>query len=76
MLYPGEKLGPSKGLNPLMAILQQNKTKTKVHPVKDYQELNHHINAFTAVADVYAAKLHKSWQKGFTVSLLDLNGLG
>ena len=68
--YPEDKLGPPKGLILLIAVMQLN--KTKVRPVMDYRELNHHIDAFTANADVYAAKLHKWWQKGANVSLLDL----
>ena len=44
--YPEEKLGPPKGLVPLMAVLQQN--KSKVRPVMDFRELNHHVDAFTA----------------------------
>ena len=36
--YPNQKLGPPKGLIPLMAIVQQN--KSKVRPVLDYRELN------------------------------------
>lgn len=70
ILYPEEKLGPPKGLIPLMAILQQN--KSKVRPVMDFQELNHHVDAFTVDADVSAAKLRESQQKGSNVSLLDL----
>ena len=53
--YPEEKLGPPKGLIPLMAVLHQN--KTKVRPVMDYWELNHHVDVFTANADVCTAKL-------------------
>ena len=55
--YPEDKLGAPKGLISLMAILQQN--KTKVRPVMDYQELNHHVNVFMANADICAAKLRK-----------------
>ena len=68
--YPEDKLGPLKGLIPLMAILQEN--KTKVRPVMDYRELNHHVDAFTATADVCAVKLCEWQQKGANVSLLDL----
>ena len=60
--YPEDKLGSPKGLIPLMAVLQQN--KTKMHPVMDYRELNHHVNAFMANADVCAAKLCEWRQKG------------
>ena len=68
--YPEDKLGPPKGLIPLMAVLQQN--KAKVRPVMDYRELNHHVGAYTANADVCAAKLREWRQKGANVSLLDL----
>ena len=68
--YPEEKLGPPKGLISLMAILMQN--KSKVHPVMDFWELNHHVIAFTANTDVCMAKLHEWRQKGSSVSLLDL----
>ena len=68
--FPEDKLGPLKGLIPLMAALQQN--KKKVRPVIDYWELNHHVDTFTANAVVCAAKLHDWWQKGANVSLLDL----
>ena len=53
-----------------MAELQLN--KTKVRPVMDYQELHYHVDAFTANADVCAAKLHELRPKGANVSLLDL----
>ena len=43
--YPESKLGPPKGLIPLMAILQES--KQKVRPVMDYRELNEHVNAHT-----------------------------
>ena len=59
-----------KGLIPLMAELQQN--KTKVHPVMDYRELNHHVDAFIANVDICAAKPCKWQQRGANVSLLDL----
>ena len=50
--YPESDLGPPKGLIPLMAILQES--KQKVRPVMDYRELNEHVNAYTANADVCA----------------------
>ena len=46
--YPEDKLGPSKGLIPLMTVIQQN--KQKVRPVLDYRELNDHVDPFTAYA--------------------------
>ena len=53
--YPYKKLGPPKGLIPLMAVAQHN--KAKVRPVMDYCKLNAHVDAFTADADVCASKL-------------------
>ena len=37
----------------------------------DYWELNHHVDKFTANADVCTAKLHEWRQKGANISLLD-----
>ena len=65
---PQEWLGPSKGLIPLMAIVQH--TKGKGHTVMDYRELNEHVDAFTA--DVFTAKLREWHQQGVHVALLDL----
>uniref|UniRef100_A0A5S6QBX6 Peptidase A2 domain-containing protein n=1 Tax=Trichuris muris TaxID=70415 RepID=A0A5S6QBX6_TRIMR len=44
--YNERKLGPAKGLIPLMAVTQHN--KGKVRPVMDFRELNTYIEAFTA----------------------------
>ena len=41
ILYPGDTLGPLKGLIPRMAIVQEN--KQKVRPVMDYREFNEHL---------------------------------
>jgi len=68
--YPADELGPPKGLIPLMAVLQEN--KQKVRPVMDYRELNEHVDAFTASADVCAHKLRDWRQQGSDVSVLDL----
>ena len=68
--YPEDKLGAPKGLIPLMAVVQHN--KSKVRPVLDYRELNKHIEAYTADADVCASKLREWRQKGSNVSVLDL----
>ena len=68
--YPYKKLGPPKGLIPLMAVAQHN--KAKVRPVMDYRELNAHVDAFTANADVCANKLREWRQLGSNVCLLDL----
>ena len=68
--YPEDKLGPLKGLIPLMAVIQQN--KQKVRPVLDYRELNDHVDPFTACADICTKKLREWWQAGLNVSVLDL----
>ena len=68
--YPYKKLGPPKGLIPLMAVAQHN--KAKVRPLMDYRQLNAHVDAFTADADVCASKLREWRQLGSNVSLLDL----
>ena len=62
-----EELGSPKGLIPLMAVLQQY--KSKLRPVMDFRQLNCYVDVFTANADVCAAKWR---QKGPNVSLLDL----
>ena len=61
---------PLKRLIPLMAVLQQH--KSKVCPVMDFRQLNRYVDVFTANADVCAAKLRERRQKGLNVSLLDL----
>ena len=68
--YKEEKLGPPQGLIPLMAVLQQH--KSRVRPVMDFRQLNCYVDVFTANADVSAAKLREWRQKGSNVSLLDL----
>ena len=55
--YPESKLGPPKGLIPLMAILQES--KQKVRPVMDYRELNEHVNAYMANADMCAQTMRE-----------------
>ena len=68
--YLEDKLGPLKGLIPLMAVIQQN--KEKIRPVLDYQELNDHVDPFTARADICTEK-SREWQRaGSNVSVLDL----
>ena len=68
--YDDEKLGPAKGLIRLMAIIQQN--KDKVRPVMDFRELNSHVDAFTASADVCADKI-RGWRRlGTNVAIVDL----
>lgn len=70
MPYPEKRLGPPKELVPLMAVIQHN--KQKVHLVMEYREFNEHVDAFTANADAYAAKLRECRKEGANVSLLDL----
>ena len=68
--YDGKKMGPAKGLIPLMAIVQQN--KDKVRPVMDFRELNSHVDAFTANADVCADKIREWRRLGTNVAIVDL----
>lgn len=60
----------SKSLEPLMTVVQQN--RSKVRPLMDYRELNVHVDAYTADADVCASKLRECRRKGSNVALLDL----
>ena len=68
--YDDMKYGPAKGLIPLMAVIQQN--KAKVRPVMDFRELNTHVDAFTANADVCADKLREWRRQGINVTVIDL----
>ena len=68
--YDDEKLGSVKGLIPRMAILQQNKEKVRL--VMDFRELNSHVDAFTATADVCADKLREWRRQGTNVAIVDL----
>ena len=52
LLYPKEDLGPSKGLIPLMAVVQEH--KQKVQPVLDFWVLNSFVEAFTTNTGVLA----------------------
>ena len=52
--YPHEKIGPPKGLIPLMPIVQEK--KAKVRPGMDNWKLNQYVNTSTADADVCASK--------------------
>ena len=71
MPYSEDKLGPPKGLIPLMAVVQ----KKKVCPVLDYQELNGFVDAFTANAEVCMQKLREWQQQGVNMSLIDLQNV-
>ena len=68
--YSEDKLGPPKGLIPLVAVIQQN--KQKIRPVLDYRELNDHMDPFTARADICTEKLREWCRAGSNVSVLDL----
>ena len=68
--YDDKKMGPAKGLIPLMAIVQQN--KDKVRPVMHFRELNSHVDAFTANADVCADKIREWRRLGTNVAIVDL----
>ena len=68
--YDDAELGEPKGLIPLMAVVQQN--KSKVRPVLDFRELNGFIDAYTAEADVCSHKLREWRKQGVNVSLVDL----
>ena len=65
-----EKLRHAKGLIPLMAIVQQN--KDKVRPVMDFRELNSHVDAFIANADVCSDKIREWRRLGTNVAIVDL----
>ena len=52
-----------------MAIFQQN--KDKVRPVMDFRELNSHVDAFTANADVCADKIREWRRLGTNVAIVD-----
>ena len=68
--YDEARLGPPRGLIPLMAVDQPN--KQKVRPVMDYRELNSHITAHTAEADVCAEQLRRWRRRGKDVAIVDL----
>ena len=53
-----------------MAVIQQN--KAKVRPVMDFRELNTHVDAFTANADVCTDKLREWRRQGTNVTVIDL----
>ena len=68
--YDEQRLGPPRGLIPLMAVRQRN--KDKVRPVLDYREINSHITAHTADADVCAEQLRLWRRRGNDVAIVDL----
>ena len=68
---PGEQTWTPKDLIPLMAILQEN--KQKVRPVMDYRELNEHVNAYMANADVCTQTMREWRQLGPQAAIVDLH---
>ena len=68
--YDEGKLGPAKGLIPLLAVVQVN--KAKVRPVMDFRELNSHVDALSADADVCSQKLREWRRRGVNTSVIDL----
>ena len=62
--------GPARALIPLMAVPQPN--QGKVRPVLDYRELNGHVTAHTADADVCAEQLRRWRRHGVRVAVVDL----
>ena len=66
--YDEKTDGPPRGLLPLMAVEQPN----KVRPVLDYRELNGHVTAHTAGADVCADQLRKWRRHGSRIAVVDL----
>ena len=68
--YDEQRHGAPKGLVPLMAVQQSN--KSKVRPVMDYRELNGFVTAHTADTDVCADQLRKWRRHGANVAVVDL----
>ena len=68
--YDAKSMGPPLGLIPLMAVEQQS--KAKVRPVLDYRELNQHVFAHTADADVCVDQLRKWRRHGKHIAVVDL----
>lgn len=69
-VYDEKKMGPVKGLIPLLAVVQPN--KNKVRPVMDFRELNSHVDALTGDADVCSERLREWRRCGADCSVLDL----
>ena len=68
--YREAEYGPPRGLIPLMAVEQKN--KTKVRPVLDFRELNSHVVPHTADADVCADTIRKWRRHGTRIAVIDL----
>lgn len=67
--YPEGELGPPRGLLPLMAVVQEN--KTKVRPVLEYRVLIDYDDAYTTHGDVCPENLRNWWNKRPNVFILD-----
>ena len=65
-----QRHGPPRGLVPLLAVQQKN--KSKVRPVMDFRELNDFVTAHTADSDVCADALRKWRRHGVNVAVVDL----
>ena len=68
--YSQERLRPSKGPNPLTAVVQPS--KGNVHQVMNYRELNEHLDAFTMDVDIYSTNLREWCPQGVNLALLEL----
>uniref|UniRef100_A0A5S6QA39 RNase H domain-containing protein n=1 Tax=Trichuris muris TaxID=70415 RepID=A0A5S6QA39_TRIMR len=68
--YDEKKYGAARGLTPVMAVVQRN--KSKVRPVMDFRDLNGYIDTFTADTDVCAQKLREWRRQGVNISIIDL----
>ncbi|XP_043199219.1 uncharacterized protein LOC122368950 [Amphibalanus amphitrite] len=68
--YEEDVHGPPRGLIPLMAVIQGN--KSKVRPVMDYRELNSYVPAHTSDADVCADTLRRWRRHGQNLAVVDL----
>ena len=62
--------GPPRGLLPLMAVEQGS--KSKVRPCLDYRQLNSHVPAHTADADVCSETLRRWRRHGTNLAVVDL----
>jgi len=62
--------GPTGGLLPLLAVLQEN--KGKVRPVMDFRELNQFVSSHTGESAVCGEKLREWRRKGTAVTMVDL----
>ncbi|XP_043211053.1 uncharacterized protein LOC122375611 [Amphibalanus amphitrite] len=68
--YDQSVYGPPRGLLPLMAVEQGS--KCKVRPCLDYRQLNSHVPAHTAEADVCTDTLRRWRRHGKNLAVVDL----